>query len=157
MKYCPQCDERYDEEIIRFCTKDGTPLIEEDEPNFSALPSENMEEPEDLGEQTVIRRRPDDARANQSERIVIPTSQPEPQVRPRQPAAVYYPPPSSNTAKTVVLTIIGTLFVLACGAGLFCGLAQPFDTLACQRFRAGYDRLSARLRVAQFKVRLCKP
>ena len=124
MKHCPQCGERYDEEIIHFCTKDGTPLIEEDEPNFSALPSENLED-DDAGQDTVIRRRPDAAAvppAAQSERIVIPTSQPEQQqVRPRPPAAaVYYPPPREpNTAKTVVLTILGTLFVLACGAGLF--------------------------------------
>ena len=129
MKYCPQCNERYDEEIIRFCTKDGTPLIEEEEPKFSALPSENEETGEDIGEQTVIRRRvdPDPTAApdTRSERIVIPTTQPEPQViRPRQTAAAYYPPPKSNTAKTVILTILGTLFVLACGAGLFWALQK---------------------------------
>jgi hypothetical protein len=28
MKYCPICDERYDEDIIKFCTRDGTPLID---------------------------------------------------------------------------------------------------------------------------------
>lgn len=126
MKYCPQCNERFDEEIIRFCTKDGTPLIEEEEPKFSALPSETVEEADDdIGEQTVIRRRPDAPPAlvpeQRSERIVIPTTQPEPQViRPRaQTAAAYYPPPKANTAKTVFLTILGTLLVLACGAGLF--------------------------------------
>lgn len=131
MKYCPQCEERYDEEIIRFCTKDGTPLIEEEEPKFSAMPSENVEDDADIGDQTVIRRRPDAGESHvqgtRSERIVIPTSQPEPEpqvIRPRPPAAAYYPPPKSNTAKTVFLTILGTIFVLGCGAGLFWALQK---------------------------------
>jgi hypothetical protein len=105
MKYCPQCDERYDEEIIKFCTKDGTPLIEEEEPKFTALPSENMEpEDDDVGQETVIRRKDD-----LSERIVIPTS--EQQVRHRPAQAYYPPPPQPSTGKTIVLTIIGTLAV----------------------------------------------
>ena len=56
MKYCPNCSTRYDEEILRFCMKDGTPLIDEDEPAFIEMPSESIEEPEDdAGEVTVIR------------------------------------------------------------------------------------------------------
>jgi hypothetical protein len=127
MKYCPQCDEHYDEDIIRFCTKDGTPLVEEDEPKFTALPSENLEEPDDdIGEATIIRTKPvttpfpgDPATA--SGRIVIPTSSPaEQQVRPRTVPPPYYPPPPPpNTGKTVALTILGTLVVLGFGAGLF--------------------------------------
>lgn len=119
MKYCPICDERYDEEIIKFCTKDGTPLVEEDQPNFTALPSENLEGPDDdLGEETVIRRKPIGG-SGQSERIVIPTS-PSPEQPSRVRAQAYYPPPQQpNTAKTVVLTILGTLVVLGFGAGLF--------------------------------------
>ncbi len=114
MKYCPICDEKYDEEIIKFCTKDGTPLVDDAEPNFTALPSENLED--DFGEETIIRRKPEP-----TERIVIPTSSPaaDQQVRPRTQAVYAPPPPQSNTAKTVVLTIIGTLFILGCGAGLF--------------------------------------
>jgi len=120
MKYCPICDERYDEEIIKFCTKDGTPLVDDQQPSFTALPSENLEEPgDDFGEETVIRRKPVSVPPAQSERIVIPTSStPEQPARPRA-QAYYPPPPQPNTAKTVVLTILGTLFVLACGAGLF--------------------------------------
>jgi hypothetical protein len=121
MKYCPVCHERYDEEVIQFCTKDGTPLVEETQPNFTSMPSE----PDvDFGEETVIRRKPMDgsqvtAEPDEPERIVIPTTfPPEPQVRPR--TQVYYPPAEQpNTLKTVVLTILGTLVVLACGAGLF--------------------------------------
>ena len=125
MKHCPVCDERYDEEIIQFCTKDGSPLVDDEQPKFTALPSQSIEEREDdLGEATVIRRKPVGADGgsygdqSQPERIIIPTTPASgPQIRPR--TAAYIPPPPPNTAKTVVLTILGTLFILACGAGLF--------------------------------------
>ena len=59
MKYCPVCQTRYDEEIMRFCTKDGTPLIDEEAPNFTAMPSEDLESVEDdFGAETIIRRKP---------------------------------------------------------------------------------------------------
>jgi len=117
MKYCPVCHARYDEEIIQFCTKDGTPLIEESQPSFTAMPSEN-DERNDMGEDTVIRRKPAGEPGPDPERIVIPTFPAEQQVRPRP--QVYYPPPQEpNTMKTVVLTILGTLVVLGFGAGLF--------------------------------------
>ena len=48
MKYCPVCSERYDEDIIRFCTKDGTPLLDEAQPTFTAIPSETVED-DDFG------------------------------------------------------------------------------------------------------------
>lgn len=129
MKHCPLCDARYDEEIIRFCTKDGTPLVEDKQPTFAAMPSEGSERPEDdLGEETIIRRKPlsGDAGADvfatstQAERMVIPTSfPPEQQVRPRTSQAYLPPPPVRNTGKTVVLTILGTLGVLGFGAIVF--------------------------------------
>ena len=123
MKYCPVCSERFDEEIIKFCTRDGTPLVEEEQPSFTALPSESLERgDDDFGEETIIRRKPMSAggEEGQSERIVIPTSMPaDPQVRPRTTQGYYQPPPPPNTAKTVVLTILGTLVVLSFGAGLF--------------------------------------
>ena len=114
MRYCPVCDARYDDEVIKFCTKDGSPLVEESQPNFVILPSENA------GDETVIRRKsPSESPLFQSEaepeRIVIPTSQ---GVRPRDTRAYYPPPPPPNTAKTVLLTILGTLIVLSFGAGL---------------------------------------
>ncbi len=122
MKYCPVCDERFDEEIIKFCTKDGTPLIEEAAPSFSALPSESVTEDDDeLGQETVVRRREDlGMPTEQGERFVIPTTPAEQQVRPRTAQAYYPPPPPpSNTAKTVILTILGTLAAVGFGAGLF--------------------------------------
>ncbi len=129
MKYCPACAERYDEEVIIFCTKDGTPLVDEKQPNFTTLPSEGLDQTDDdLGEDTVIRRKPpatsDDQisydASGQSERIVIPTTPvAEQRVRPRTTQAYIPPPPPPNTTKTVVLTILGTLVVLGFGAGLF--------------------------------------
>lgn len=133
MKVCPICDTKFDEEIIRFCTKDGTPLIDVEEPNFLELPSESLDEPEDdPGEITVIRRKEsvplppsiDEVNAPfvppPAERIVIPTtSEPPQQVRPRVPEAYYAPPPQSNTLKVVALTVIGTIAVLGIGAALF--------------------------------------
>jgi hypothetical protein len=60
MKYCPTCETRYDEDILRFCMKDGTPLLEEAEPNFVEMPSESLDatevDPDDPSEHTVIRR-----------------------------------------------------------------------------------------------------
>ena len=126
MRYCPVCNKRFDEDIIKFCTIDGTPLIDVEQPDFSALPSENADE--DFGQETVIRRRPDSTGNAQTERIVIPTDQPEgepreQQVRSRVAAAntAYQKQqqPPSNTSKTVILTIFGTLVLLGCGAGLF--------------------------------------
>lgn len=140
MKFCPICKTRYDEEILRFCTKDGTPLVEE-EPNFTALPSESSQE--DLGEDTVIRRKKpsvapstaqpvpdfdDEPDRISSPRIVIPTAdEPEPEP-PRRREGVRamttesirrQPPPKSNTALIVFLTVLGTVVILAGAAGIF--------------------------------------
>lgn len=139
MKFCPTCKTRYDEEILRFCTKDGTPLIEEGEPNFTALPSEDKED--DLGEETIIRRKnpspvPDseperERPSSPSPRIVIPTageSEPESVSLPPRREAVRtataetvrrHQPRKSNTATVVFLTALGTVAVLAGAAGIY--------------------------------------
>jgi hypothetical protein len=136
MKICPVCDTKFDEEIIRFCTKDGSPLVEESQPNFVEMPSESLASAEDdIGEITVIRKKDpvplapppiDDidkpAERLASERITIPTTGPgerEQQVRQRTAPAYYPPPPESNTLKVVALTVFGTIVVLGLGAGLF--------------------------------------
>ncbi len=131
MKFCPICKARYDEEILRFCTKDGTPLIDEEQPNFTALPSES-----DLGEETIVRRKnlpptsdsDFEIKHNSSPRIVIPMADESaveesktesvrtkttPSIR-RQPL-----PQKSNTAKTVFLTVLGTLVIIAGAGGIF--------------------------------------
>ncbi len=134
MKYCPICETRYDEEVLRFCMKDGTPLLDEDEPNFVEMPSESLEETEDHPDDvTVIRRNvpvpsplPDDFDEESFEpeqppppRIVVPTT-PEPFADHRaRVAAVTYEEPRSNTAKVVFLTMLGTIVLLGAGAGIF--------------------------------------
>jgi TonB family protein len=117
MKYCPTCETRYDEEILRFCMKDGTPLLEEEEPKFVAMPSESLDEPveDEPGDVTVVRRNIPVPPEGTSERprIVVPTYEEQARARVVPP---YNPPPKSNTAKVVVLTILGTLAVLGVGA-----------------------------------------
>lgn len=123
MKFCPTCQTRYDEEILRFCTKDGTPLVEENQPNFSALPSENSTMDDDAGEETVIRRKPPaqpdfQEKPPSAPRIVIPTGEElrAQNVRTRPTAYQAPPPPRSGTTKVVLLTVLGTIAVL-CGIG----------------------------------------
>ena len=132
MKYCPTCETRFDEEIMRFCTKDGTPLIDEEKPNFITMPSESLPAgDEELDEVTVVRRnkipvpppRIDDDNFEEqpirsAERIVIPTVDDRPRERVRSSVA-YNPPPRPGTFKVVVLTILGTIAVLAMGIAAF--------------------------------------
>jgi TonB family protein len=126
MKFCPTCQARYDEEILRFCTKDGTPLIDENQPNFTALPSESGFAEDDSSEETIIRRKPPAHQPDFSEkppsapRIVIPTTEDkrDQNVRTR-PTAYQAPTPPSNTAKVVLLTILGTVMILGGIGGVF--------------------------------------
>ena len=142
MKYCPTCETRYDEDILRFCMKDGTPLLEEAEPNFVEMPSESLDvtevDSDDPSEHTVIRRnipvppaqieQPpapppsvdddfSDVRPNSGgHRIVIPTI--EEQQRERARIAAQYQsqqPRGSNTALVVLVTIFGTIIVVGLG------------------------------------------
>ncbi len=129
MKFCPTCRTRYDEEILRFCTKDGTPLIEEKLPNFTELPSESVAGDED--EETIVRRKPavfppnsPAEKPHSSPRIVIPTSEektplPPIQQQVRTNPTVYQAAPKSNTGKVVLLTILGTVILLAGAGGIF--------------------------------------
>lgn len=147
MKYCPVCQTRYDEEIMRFCTKDGTPLIDEETPNFIAMPSENLElGDDDFGAETVIRRKPTEteitnveSRADEnpsrenSQRMVIPTSEQavEQQVRAKQNSYQQTPPPKkTNTAAVVLLTILGTIVVLGGGLGIYWLMSGKSSTVA---------------------------
>jgi len=124
MKYCPTCETRYDEEILRFCMKDGTPLLEEEEPKFVAMPSESFDEPveDDPGDVTVVRRNIPTSEYDEGRRptprIVVPTYEEAREQRAR--VAPPYNPPKSNTAKVVILTILGTVAVLAvAGMGIW--------------------------------------
>ena len=121
MKYCPTCETRYDEEILRFCMKDGTPLLEEEEPKFVAMPSDSLDAvDDDPGDVTVVRRNipvPPEPEPERP-RIVVPTydeARDQPHSRPRV-AAAPYAQPKQNTAKVVILTVLGTLAVLSVAA-----------------------------------------
>jgi TonB family protein len=125
MKYCPTCETRYDEEILRFCMKDGTPLLDEDEPKFVTMPSESLDDvvEDDPDDVTVVRRNVQVPPEPEPERprIIVPTYEEarEQQARARV-APPYYPPPKQNTAKVVILTILGTVAVLSvAGAGIW--------------------------------------
>lgn len=135
MKFCPTCETRYDEEILRFCTKDGTPLVDENQPNFTEMPSESLEpEEDDIGEQTLVRYKPKmssipepeqqpepEIDRSEAPRIVISTNEEkrEQQVRSRAIPPYQPPPQGSGVGKVVALTIFGTLAVLAFGLALF--------------------------------------
>ena len=132
MKFCPTCETRYDEEILRFCTKDGTPLVDEDQPNFTELPSESSEAPaEDFGEETIISYKPSkdllepesppEIERSEAPRIVISTSEQkkEQNIRARQIPPYQPVSPKQSVGKVVMLTILGTLAVLTMVLGLF--------------------------------------
>ena len=134
MKFCPTCQTRYDEEILRFCTKDGTLLIEEETPVFTELPSESVVD--DFGEETVVRRKtpatpePDPERIS-APRIVIPTTEEQPQHVRTKTTASYRREPlpqKSNTAKIVLLTVLGTVLLLAGVGGIYWFLSNQNST-----------------------------
>jgi len=150
MKYCPTCNTRYDEEILRFCMTDGTPLVEEEEPAFIEMPSESVEEPaEDDGDITLIRKNvvpsppPPQSQIDEisfspdppqpRERIIVPTDDEQPPAGGHVPRARVIPPyqpmpqQQPNTTKVVVLTILGTLAAMGAGAMLFWFLQNGRD------------------------------
>ncbi len=159
MKYCPTCQTRYDEEILRFCTKDGTPLIDENQPKFTELPSESVND--NFGEETVIRRKNSAAplpldsdsdeyktqveRTENSQRIVIPMSaeeQQNQQVRTKTTPSPRIPPPKeSNTAVIVLLTIIGTVVVFSAAIGVFWILSNQGTEEANQNINTNTNSL----------------
>ncbi len=157
MRFCPTCQTRYDEEILRFCTKDGTPLLEEDQPSFTELPSESVED--DFGEETVIRRNPPKPTAPSTEaptvkqnplpRIVIPTTQEikEQQVRAKTTASYRQPPRQSNTGKIVLLTVLGTLIILMGGgiAYLFLSRENSDDSNQNKIINANFNSIDMNL------------
>lgn len=147
MKFCPTCQTKYDEEILRFCIKDGTPLVDEKQPEFTEIPSETADD--DIGEQTVIRRNkpstplpppviadtgagsgdipgppPGADEENESKRIVISTSgEPKEQtIRAREtalPSSRHSQPKKSNAALIALVSIFGTMIVLGGMVGIF--------------------------------------
>lgn len=132
MKYCPTCQTRYADEVMRFCTKDGTPLIDEEQPNFKELPSkssDSVELDDEMEEQTVVRRiklnsESDDepARRKDSQRLVVPVSEDHREQQQKAGTSAVYrqpPPHKSNTAMVVVLTMLGTIVVIGGAIGAY--------------------------------------
>lgn len=147
MKYCPTCQTEYDEEIIRFCTKDGTPLVEDKKPTFTEnLPSETSQDDIDEGAETIIRRKkpentaatarfndnaPVESNREDSKRIVISTSGDKKEQAVRPKSAVVMPPPpqkKTNTAMVVLLTAVGTLALLTGAVGIWWFLSGQNNT-----------------------------
>ncbi|MBA2620108.1 MAG: energy transducer TonB [Acidobacteria bacterium] len=140
MKFCPICQTHYDEETLRFCTKDGTPLVEETIAAFTELPSETTTAENDFVDETVVSRRPSaQAKTETIEetkhlsapppRIVISTDEPprktftppQSQVVRARTTTVFQTEPHrrSNTGKIVALTLLGTFLILGSAALLY--------------------------------------
>ena len=155
MKHCPTCQAEYDEDVIRFCTKDGTPLVEDSEPVFTDnLPSETSEPPQtpvdedDDGAKTVIRRKapanpsgtepltpadvPQSENAGEdSQRIVISTAEESKDQGVRsKPAAKrrHREHRQSNTVIVVLLSVIATMLVMLGAFGVYWFLTSGSDT-----------------------------
>jgi TonB family protein len=136
MKFCPKCQTKYDEEIIRFCTKDGAPLVDEN-PSFTAMPSQSFSD-DDVGEETIITRNrpvvppPIPPLEEPSQRVVINIGEEKKQeVRPLENPQRSLPPPrKSNTALVVLLTIFGTIALLAGGIGVWLLLGSSSSSVA---------------------------
>lgn len=150
MKYCPTCETRYDEEVLRFCMKDGTPLLDEAEPTFIEMPSDSLEVPEvgadDPSEVTVIRRNipvpPPIPQVEEEDfsdigrppsggqRIIVPTFEEQQRFERARVAAQYQQPPRSNTALVVLVTMFGSALIFVIGAILFYFLVIDRDAAA---------------------------
>lgn len=112
MKNCPKCGAQYDNETLLFCTRDGTPLVEQGAPpEFKDMPSESWEE------ETIVNIPVDPA----SRKVVIETQPvepvPPPPVQPNVQARrvpPYEPPPQKpKIALTIVLTALCTIAIIA--------------------------------------------
>ena len=156
MKFCPTCQTRYDEEILKFCTKDGTALVEEAPPQFTELPSESVGE--DFGEETIVRRKaptpvslPGEDRIEQPPpRIVIPTTEEKEPLPPpvRATTTVSHrrqPPQKTNTGKVVLLTVLGTLTLLAGAGGIFWILNNQNSNNADKNINANFNSIDTNL------------
>ncbi|MCO6509888.1 MAG: TonB family protein [Aridibacter famidurans] len=130
MRYCPTCETKFEEDKIRFCTKDGTELVEGSIPSFTDnLPSDSVPVEDDPGEETIIRRkRPaapsvselpeefDEVEEDQAaSRIVIDTAERTKERLRTQPPAGLVPPPQRTgpgTGVIIFFSVLGTLIVV---------------------------------------------
>lgn len=106
MKLCPSCQTEYEDEIIRFCPRDGTPVVDKNNPDFSAQP--------DFGEETIIRHNRQVSRDFKPQ-IIIPASEPDYAVARYQEPFYTQNGQSSNLISVILLTIIATVSLLSIG------------------------------------------
>jgi protein TonB len=118
MKTCPKCGAQYDNETLLFCTRDGTPLVQEGNgPEFTGMPSESWEE------DTVVISKP-----AAEAKIIVPTSESEagpevvPVAPPRSAPPYQPPPPKPRIALTILLTVLSTIAVVAIAVAVWWGL-----------------------------------
>jgi len=160
MKYCPKCETRYDEGSLRFCTKDGSPLVEEEKPNFVQMPSESLPgdaviDTDDPSELTVIRRNvatppvvasvtppvappPSldditfDANDNPPPRIIVPMDEEPPVIIAPRPTRPpqAYAPPQRSNTAIVVLLTIIGTTIILGGGAILIWLLQRDHTSA---------------------------
>jgi len=110
MKLCPLCKTEY-EELLRFCPKDGTPLVDTEVPQFSE---------ENLGEEVTIIRHTypkedidlKDVITNKPRKIPITTEEPESM---KSSSAAVLPSQERNILAIVLLTAFGTIVVFSLG------------------------------------------
>ncbi len=137
MRYCPTCETKYEDEVILFCTKDGTPIVDGTQPTFTDnLPSDSVPEDDDINEETVIRRNKPPVAAvpevpnededfeedSSSGRIVIDTAAPkEPPIAARSTSSAYVAPQPKQTSVGLVIffSVIGTLIVVIGIIGIY--------------------------------------
>jgi TonB family protein len=110
MKLCPSCKTEY-EELLRFCPKDGTPLVDAEMPQFFG---------ENLGEEvTIIKHNypkedidPRDVITNKPKKIAITTEEPEFM---KSSSTVAQPLQERDILAIALLTAFGTIVIFSLG------------------------------------------
>jgi hypothetical protein len=123
MKYCPNCQTTYTDDTLRFCLQDGTQLA--DVPDTSTdMPTVAFNEPETIvtpkTPQQVVRINLPDTQQQNQERVERPQIIEQPRVV-EQPRIVQQPVETrkSNTALTVLATILGMIVIFGIGGAWF--------------------------------------
>jgi len=105
MKHCPNCQTTYTDDTLRFCLQDGTQLTEVSGMS-SDMPTVAFDDSE-----TIVSRKP----PQQVVRINVPETESQNWEQTEQPRIIAPPPVEtkrSNTASTVMATVLGMLLFL---------------------------------------------
>jgi len=130
MKYCPRCNQRYEDKDLNFCLNDGELLAEQD--TSDAPPTLYMDPPRQT-------------RENWAEPLPTPTSQGQQIYGYQQPQQMYQPPMSAmaavgtdSTLPTISLILGISGWVLMC-----CYLGFPLGAAALITGYIGYSRANS--------------